>query len=118
MWCILIGKNYTLTETAGVHHLAFDVSAEFLDLDTLPEILHGLVYCPGSIVLKPFQRLSIDDFLADFNLNLLGAVKVVQGCFNPAEKIPDRILHRFVQYRGGQNRDGISRIGCQRQRCR
>jgi len=77
-----------LTETAGVHHLAFDVSAEFLDLDALPEILHGLVYCPGSIVLKPFQRLSIDDFLADFNLNLLGAVKVVQGCLTRLKKSP------------------------------
>lgn len=88
MWCILIGKNYTLTEIAGVHHLALDVSAEFLDLDTLPEILHGLVYCPGSIVLKPFQRLSIDDFLADFNLNLLGAVKVVQGCLTRLKKSP------------------------------
>jgi len=38
--------------------------------------------------------------------------------FNPRQKIPDRILNRSVQYRGGQNRDSISRIGCQRQRCR
>jgi len=80
--------NKTVTEIAGVHHLALDVSAEFLDLDALPEILHGLVYCPGSIVLKPFQRLSIDDFLADFNLNLLGAVKVVQGCLTRLKKSP------------------------------
>jgi 3-oxoacyl-[acyl-carrier protein] reductase len=33
-------------------------------------------------------RLSIDDFLADFNLNLLGAVKVIQGCLTRLKKSP------------------------------
>jgi NAD(P)-dependent dehydrogenase (short-subunit alcohol dehydrogenase family) len=63
-----------------------DVAAEKLDLETLPETLQGLVYCPGTIVLKPFQRLTIDDFKADFNVNLLGAVKVIQGCKQQLKK--------------------------------
>ncbi|MGC6429468.1 MAG: SDR family NAD(P)-dependent oxidoreductase [Jejuia sp.] len=48
--------------------------------DELPEIENadGLVYCPGSINLKPISRLSIDDFKSDFEINVLGAVKVIQ----------------------------------------
>jgi NAD(P)-dependent dehydrogenase (short-subunit alcohol dehydrogenase family) len=78
----------TLVEIPGVHHIPMDVTAETLDLETLPKTLQGLVYCPGTIVLKPFQRLTIDDFRNDFNINLLGAVKVIQGCINLLKKSP------------------------------
>jgi NAD(P)-dependent dehydrogenase (short-subunit alcohol dehydrogenase family) len=81
--------NSTLLDLPQVHHLALDINAESFDLEDLPERLHGLVYCPGTIVLKPFQRLSIDDFLNDFNVNLLGAVKVIQGCLKRLKKSPD-----------------------------
>ncbi len=76
----------TLAEIPGVHHIPMDVTAETLDLETLPETLQGLVYCPGTIVLKPFQRLTIEDFKEDFNINLLGAVKVIQGCIKQLKK--------------------------------
>jgi 3-oxoacyl-[acyl-carrier protein] reductase len=57
----------------------FDATAgDFSPLDSLPDEIHGLVYCPGSINLKPFHRLSKEDFLADFNQNVLGAVQVIQ----------------------------------------
>jgi NAD(P)-dependent dehydrogenase (short-subunit alcohol dehydrogenase family) len=48
--------------------------------DTLPEIesLDTLIYCPGSITLKPIGSLSIDDFRNDFEINVIGAVKVIQ----------------------------------------
>lgn len=48
--------------------------------DELPEIksADGLIYCPGSINLKPISRLSIDDFKNDFEINVLGAVKAIQ----------------------------------------
>jgi 3-oxoacyl-[acyl-carrier protein] reductase len=48
--------------------------------EELPDLDHadGLVYCPGSINLKPINRLSIDDFKSDFEINVLGAVKAVQ----------------------------------------
>ena len=78
----------TLAEVSGVHHIPMDVTADTLDLDTLPKTLQGLVYCPGTIVLKPFQRLTIDDFKNDFNINLLGAVKVIQGCIKLLKKSP------------------------------
>ncbi len=48
--------------------------------DELPaiETLDGLVYCPGNINLKPFQRFKIEEFQNDFDINVLGAVKVLQ----------------------------------------
>jgi len=48
--------------------------------DELPNIesLDSLIYCPGSINLKPISRLSLDDFKNDFEINVLGAVKSIQ----------------------------------------
>tara|TARA_B110001454_G_C12625082_1_gene394512 strand:- start:210 stop:893 length:684 start_codon:yes stop_codon:yes gene_type:complete len=48
--------------------------------DTLPELssIDSIVYCPGSINLKPISRLKQDDFSTDFSINVLGAVKIIQ----------------------------------------
>lgn len=48
--------------------------------DELPEIenVTNLVYCPGSITLKPIGSLKEADFISDFNINVLGAVKVIK----------------------------------------
>lgn len=73
-------------DSSGVHRFSLDVGAETIDLDGLPEAIHGLAYCPGTINLKPFQRLDIEDFIKDFQINLLGAVKVIQGCLKPLKK--------------------------------
>lgn len=43
------------TEQITYHHL--DVMDSNFDIDFLPETLDGLVYCPGSINLKPFARI-------------------------------------------------------------
>ena len=76
----------TLVDYPQVHHLQLDVTKDFSDLEGLPEIVHGLVYCPGTIVLKPFHRLTSADFRRDFEINLLGAVKVIQGCLKRLKK--------------------------------
>ncbi len=48
--------------------------------DDLPNIdaIDSLVYCPGSINLKPISRLSLDEFRQDFEINVLGAVKAIK----------------------------------------
>lgn len=51
----------------------------------LPECLDGLVYFPGSITLKPFHRLSDEDFFTDFQTNFMGAVRVIRAAL-PALK--------------------------------
>lgn len=55
-------------------------------LDGLPEILHGVVYCPGSIRLRPFERIAAEDFRADFELNVLGAIQVLQATVKRLKK--------------------------------
>lgn len=55
-----------------------DTSLEQPDFPEINEPIDGIIYCPGSIVLKPFRALKPEDLLADFNLNLLGAVKTIQ----------------------------------------
>ena len=48
--------------------------------DELPDLANvdSLVYCPGSINLKPISRLKLSDFRDDFEINVLGAVKAIQ----------------------------------------
>jgi len=53
----------------------------------LPDALDGLIYFPGTITLKPFHRLTPADFLADFQVNCLGAVHSIQQAL-PALKKP------------------------------
>ena len=49
------------------------------ELPKLEEAIDGLVYCPGSINLKPFRTLKQQDFENDFKLNVLGAIKSIQA---------------------------------------
>ena len=56
----------------------FDVTTDTFNIDTLPEEIHGLVYCPGSINLKPFHRFKSDDFINDFKLQVVGATTIIQ----------------------------------------
>jgi 3-oxoacyl-[acyl-carrier protein] reductase len=66
------GANiYTASRTEGiipsVFHTSFDAQTpDYQAFTQLPEVLHGFVYCPRTINLKPFGRISTDDFLKDF----------------------------------------------------
>ena len=64
-----------------VNTLELDVTAEELSglTDFIPEQLHGLVYCPGTITLRPFQSLRLADFEKDMELNFYGAIKILQS---------------------------------------
>lgn len=58
---------------------------ESYDVENLPSIdfpIDGLVYFPGTINLKPFHRLTQQDFLNDLQVNVLGATVVLQKYLN------------------------------------
>ncbi len=59
-----------------------NVTHHYVDIlrDQLPELdeLNGLVYCPGSINLKPLGRLTTADFRDEFEINVIGAVTCIQ----------------------------------------
>lgn len=59
-----------------------DIAGE-LDFKGIPEKIDGLVYCPGSINLKPIRGLKPDQVRQDFELNALSAFRVVQALYKP-----------------------------------
>ncbi|MCU4188389.1 SDR family oxidoreductase [Flavobacterium sp. HXWNR29] len=63
----------------NVTHIPFDASTDTLDTSKLPAILDGLVYCPGSINLRPFRGLKPEAFEADLQINFISLVKVIQA---------------------------------------
>lgn len=62
----------------NVTHIPFDATADELDTSILPDEIHGFVYCPGSINLKPFKMMSMDTFEQDMQLNFFSLVRTVQ----------------------------------------
>jgi short-subunit dehydrogenase len=64
----------------GVENHAWDALG--IDDSALAAIsgpLDGIAYCPGSINLKPFNRLTSADFDKDFQINVVGAVRLIQA---------------------------------------
>lgn len=80
---ILFTAGRSQPEGISSTHMIWDVSQTPASdaLTQLPDELHGLVYCPGTINLKPFQRLTIDDYRADLEINVLGAVAAIHAAF-------------------------------------
>ncbi|MBO2545487.1 SDR family oxidoreductase [Salegentibacter sp. BDJ18] len=78
-----------------IKHLEFDVLKDNIEDLDLPETIHGLVYCPGSINLKPFKMLKHKDFEEEMNLNFLSLVKVVQGVMPKLKKAENASLVFF-----------------------
>jgi NAD(P)-dependent dehydrogenase (short-subunit alcohol dehydrogenase family) len=70
-----ISRNAPEVSHPNLIHHSLDVLQ-----DSLPEIenIDTLIYCPGSINLKPITSLSIEDFRNDFEINVIGAVKTIQ----------------------------------------
>lgn len=75
--------TYFETEVTSSHsNLSFsplNVLDESWNLDFLPETLDGIVYCPGSINLKPFARIKPQEFLEDYQLQVVGLIKILQA---------------------------------------
>lgn len=85
-------------------HLNHDILKDEIPDGFLPETIDGLVYCPGSISLKPFRSLSIDVFRQDYELNVLGAVKTIKAALKPMKKsinLPSIVLFSTVAVQQG-----------------
>lgn len=61
--------------------LVFDAVAHPCDLSGFASQLDGLVYCPGSITLKPLRGLKREQIMNDLEVNYLGAVQTLQANF-------------------------------------
>lgn len=72
-------SNEVVSDHPAILYTQLNVLDENLSLDFLPEALAGIVYCPGSINLRPFERIKPVDFIDDYNLQVVGAVKTIQA---------------------------------------
>lgn len=72
-------KNEIHSNNPLIQFHELNVLDENLVLDFLPEQLTGVVYCPGSINLRPFERIKPADFIKDYDLNVVGAIKTIQA---------------------------------------
>lgn len=80
------GANLFLYSKSGNGTEALDTSKDFETIPNLPEVIDGVVYCPGTINLKPFHRISTADFQQELEVNFLGAVRILQACMKGLKK--------------------------------
>ncbi|MCU0445489.1 MAG: SDR family oxidoreductase [Microscillaceae bacterium] len=98
-------KNPSTSDNPHITAHYLNVLDEQIEVSFLPEVLDGLVYCPGAINLKPFARLKEEDFINDFKLQVGGAIKLIQACLpnlKKAEK-PAIVLFSTVAVQMGFN---------------
>lgn len=74
---------------SSIEHATVDVTHDLGDQDLLvPETLDGVVYAPGSINLGAFRQLKPQTYQDDFNLNVVGAVRVLKAVHEPLTAAP------------------------------
>jgi 3-oxoacyl-[acyl-carrier protein] reductase len=79
---VLSREERNLDGLSNVEFHSADVTKPMEELPQITDSIDGIVYCPGTINLKPLKGLKIEDFQNDFEINLLGAVKVINKYFN------------------------------------
>ena len=72
-------NTHAIENAGNIHYHNINVLDENINLDFLPVSIEGIVYCPGAISLRPFNRIPADDFIKDYTLQVVGAVKIIQA---------------------------------------
>jgi NAD(P)-dependent dehydrogenase (short-subunit alcohol dehydrogenase family) len=66
-------------EENNISYHQLNILEDKSDFSFIPQKLDALLYCPGSISLRPFGRIKPEDFVADFQLQVGGAIKIIQA---------------------------------------
>ncbi len=72
-------KNESPSPNHNLHFHYFNCNDANVEFSYLPEQINGLAFCPGSIVLKPFNRIKPEEFISDFEFQVVGLIKVIQA---------------------------------------
>jgi len=75
----IVFATYNQTPVNDINFYHLDVLSDAHNLSFVPDELHGLVYCPGSINLKPFHRIKPEEFIKDLELQTVGAIRTIQS---------------------------------------
>tara|TARA_B100001248_G_scaffold102364_1_gene76163 strand:+ start:989 stop:1663 length:675 start_codon:yes stop_codon:yes gene_type:complete len=90
--CIVFSRNNVDSSNSNHHYYNLDINnGDFPEIEDLSSI----IYCPGTINLKPFRSLKEEDFLNDFKVNLLGAVRVIKHYLKTLSKSPNASIILF-----------------------
>ena len=65
-------------QSENINFIKFDALNDEFDNSLIPNEIHGFVYLPGSINLRPFKGLSIEAFKQDLEINLISLIKVLK----------------------------------------
>lgn len=84
-----------------VTHIPFDVTTDILDTSLLPDEISGLVYCPGSINLRPFKGLKPAAFEEDFQINVMGLVRTLHVVLSKFTSGSSVVLYSTVAVKMG-----------------
>ena len=76
---IVANRSNEALNGLSVEFIPYDAENGELEVAKLPETLNGLVYCPGTINLRPFKGLRPEVFTRDFSINVMGAIKTLQA---------------------------------------
>tara|TARA_B110000196_G_scaffold279492_1_gene259118 strand:- start:2512 stop:3198 length:687 start_codon:yes stop_codon:yes gene_type:complete len=63
----------------NVNFYEYDVTSDSPSNLQIPEALDSIIYCPGTINLKPFNRYTEDELIDDFKINVLGFLKILSA---------------------------------------
>lgn len=78
--CHVYILSRTAPQTAIPHtHIPFDATTDELPIAQLPAVIDGFVYCPGSINLRPFRGLKLENFEQDMQINFFQLVRCLQA---------------------------------------
>ncbi|PQJ15143.1 SDR family NAD(P)-dependent oxidoreductase [Aureicoccus marinus] len=99
---IFIASRTNESHTAdNITHLPFDVLTDDVAFLALPAEMDSLVYCPGSINLKPFKMLSVDQFKEEMELNFFGLVRTVKGVIDRMKQGSSMVFYSTVAVQTG-----------------
>lgn len=82
-------------EIQHVQYIKHNVLTDEVPIDKFPDSIDGIVYCPGSIDLKPFARIQPESFMDDYRLQVVGAIKVIQAALPSLKKVDDPCIILF-----------------------
>tara|TARA_B110000003_G_scaffold228565_1_gene230132 strand:+ start:31 stop:720 length:690 start_codon:yes stop_codon:yes gene_type:complete len=74
----VIATSRSIIDIPLKNFIQLDPNEDLSELDTLPDSIDALLYCPGSISLKSIQRMDISDVRDDFRINVEGAFNIIK----------------------------------------
>ena len=79
-------STYNSTEPTTHKELYHHLDVNNPDYSFLPEVIDGLVYCPGRIKLTAFAKIKKETFIDDYEIQVIGAIQAIQACLSGLKK--------------------------------